>query len=211
MSYARFVTRRFRQRGESRRIWSRSPTWPGQGGRQLRSDYGTTFLTYATPIITGEIKRHFRDTTWICTCARMQELSATVRAAQEELTQRMGTSPSARDVAFFLDLPLDEVVDAYEAVAAYHTASLDVPVALPDGTAPPSATCSATTTRHRPGVDREALKPLLERLTGREKRILLMRFFRNMSQAEIGVELGVSQMQVSAAVADPGAATQRLA
>jgi RNA polymerase sigma-B factor len=200
MSYARFVARRFRQRGE-----------PPQDLEQVAylglvkavdnfdPDYGTTFLTYATPIIAGEIKRHFRDTTWdLHVPRRMQELSATVRAAQEELTQRMGTSPSAEDVASYLDLPLDEVVDAYEAVAAYHTASLDVPVALPDGD---GATLGDLLGDEDPGidlvVDREALKPLLERLTGREKRILLMRFFRNMSQSEIGAELGVSQMQVS--------------
>jgi RNA polymerase sigma-B factor len=200
MSYARFVARRFRQRGE-----------PPQDLEQVAylglvkavdnfdPGYGTTFLTYATPIIAGEIKRHFRDTTWdLHVPRRMQELSATVRAAQEELTQRLGTAPSAEDVAFFLDLPMDEVVDAYEAVAAYHTASLDVPVALPDGD---GATLGDLLGDEDPGidlvVDREALKPLLERLSGREKRILLMRFFRNMSQAEIGSELGVSQMQVS--------------
>ncbi|GAA1987130.1 SigB/SigF/SigG family RNA polymerase sigma factor [Catenulispora subtropica] len=200
MSYARFVARRFRQRGE-----------PAQDLDQVAylglvkavdnfdPDYGTTFLTYATPIISGEIKRHFRDTTWdLHVPRRMQELSAAVRGAQEELTQRLGTAPSAEDVAFFLDLPLDEVVDAYEAVAAYHTASLDTPVALADGD---GATLGDLLGGEDPGidlvVDREALKPLLEQLSGREKRILLMRFFRNMSQAEIGAELGVSQMQVS--------------
>ncbi|GAA2063956.1 hypothetical protein GCM10009839_89210 [Catenulispora yoronensis] len=200
MAYARFVARRFRQRGE-----------PPQDLEQVAylglvkavdnfdPAYGTTFLTYATPIITGEIKRHFRDTTWdLHVPRRMQELSALVRGAQEELTQRLGAAPSAEDVAFFLDLPLDEVVEAYEAVAAYHTASLDVPIALADGD---GTTLGELIGDEDPAlglvVDREALKPLLERLTAREKRILLMRYFRNMSQAEIGAELGVSQMQVS--------------
>jgi RNA polymerase sigma-B factor len=200
MSYARFVARRFRQRGE-----------PAQDLEQVAylglvkavdnfdPDYGTTFLTYATPIIAGEIKRHFRDTTWdLHVPRRMQELSASVRAAQEQLTQELGMVPGAEDVALFLDLPLEEVVDAYEAVAAYHTASLDTPVALVDGD---GATLGELIGDEDPAidlvVDREALKPLLEKLSGREKRILLMRFFRNMSQAEIGAELGVSQMQVS--------------
>src|SRR6185437_15433920 len=106
--------------------------------------------------------------------------------------------PSAADVACFLDLPLEEVVDAFEAVAAYHAASLDVPVSLPDGD---GTSLGDLLGDDDPGidlvVDREALKPLLEDLSGREKRILLMRFFRNMSQAEIGAEIGVSQMQVS--------------
>jgi RNA polymerase sigma-B factor len=128
----------------------------------------------------------------------MQELSAAVRTAQQELTQKLGTAPSAEDVADHLDVPLEEVIEAYEAVAAYHAASLDVPV-IP--TEADSATLGDLIGGEDPGidlvVDREALKPLLERLTAREKRILLMRFFRNMSQAEIGAELHVSQMQVS--------------
>ncbi|MEY9892863.1 RNA polymerase sigma-B factor [Catenulispora sp. MAP5-51] len=200
MSYARYVARRFRQRGE-----------PPQDLEQVAylglvkavdnfdPDYGTTFLTYATPIIAGEIKRHFRDTTWdLHVPRRMQELSAAVRRAQQELTHQLGTVPRAEDVARFLDLPLEEIVEAYEAVAAYNTTSLDMPVLHPEGD---SATLGELMGHEDPGidrvVDREALKPLLERLTAREKRILLMRFFRNMSQSEIGAELGVSQMQVS--------------
>jgi RNA polymerase sigma-B factor len=200
MSYARYVARRFRQRGE-----------PVQDLEQVAylglvkavdnfdPEYGTTFLTYATPIIAGEIKRHFRDTTWdLHVPRRMQELSARVRTAQQELTQKLGTAPSAEDVAAHLDVPLEEVIEAYEAVAAYHAASLDVPVVAADGD---GATLGDLLGHEDPGidlvVDREALKPLLRRLTPREKRILLMRFFRNMSQAEIGAELGVSQMQVS--------------
>ena len=200
MSYARYVARRFRQRGE-----------PAQDLEQVAylglvkavdnfdPDYGTTFLTYATPIIAGEIKRHFRDTTWdVHVPRRMQELSAVVRAAQQELTQELGAAPGAEDVAFFLDLPVEEVVDAYEAVAAYHAGSLDMPVTPAEGT---GATLGDLLGDDDPGIDlvvkREALKPLLQELTGREKRILLMRFFRNMSQSEIGTEIGVSQMQVS--------------
>jgi len=200
MSYARYVARRFRQRGESPQDLDQV-AYLGlvKAVDNFDPDYGTTFLTYATPIIAGEIKRHFRDTTWdVHVPRRMQELSAAVRAAQQDLTQRLGTAPSAADVACFLDLPLEEVVDAFEAVAAYHAASLDVPVSLPDGD---GTSLGDLLGDDDPGidlvVDREALKPLLEDLSGREKRILLMRFFRNMSQAEIGAEIGVSQMQVS--------------
>jgi len=200
MSYARYVARRFHLRGE-----------PAQDLNQVAylglvkavdnfdPDYGTTFITYATPIISGEIKRHFRDTTWDVHVPRhMQELSATVRAAQQELAQRLGTTPTAEEVGAYLGLPAEEIVEAYEAVAAYHAASLDVPVALADGD---GAALGDLLGAEDPGIDkvvnREALKPLLQELTGREKRILLMRFFRNMSQTEIGDELGVSQMQVS--------------
>ena len=200
MSYARYVARRFRQRGElTQDLEQVAYLGLVKAVDNFDPDYGTTFLTYATPLIAGEIKRHFRDTTWdLHVPRRMQELSAVVRAAQEELTHRLGTVPGAEDVAFFLDLPLEEVIEAYEAVAAYHAASLDVPVIPAEGD---TTTLGDLLGDEDPGiglvVDREALKPLLHRLTGREKRILLMRYFRNMSQAEIGAELHVSQMQVS--------------
>ena len=200
MSYARYVSRRFRRRGESVQDLEQV-AYLGlvKAVDNFDPDYGTTFLTYATPIIAGEIKRHFRDTTWdLHVPRRMQELSAVVRAAQQELTQELGAVPTAEDVAAFLDLPLEEIVEAFEAVAAYHAASLDVPVAMADGN---GASLGDLMGGEDPGidlvVDREALKPVLEELSARHKRILLMRYFRNMSQAEIGAEIGVSQMQVS--------------
>jgi RNA polymerase sigma-B factor len=200
MSYARYVARRFRQRGESPQDLDQV-AYLGlvKAVDNFDPQYGTTFLTYATPVIAGEIKRHFRDTTWdVHVPRRMQELSALVRSAQQELTQRLGKAPSAKEVALFLDQPVEEIIDAFEAVAAYHAASLDVPVALPDGD---GASLGDLIGDNDPGIDmvinREALKPLLQELSGREKRILLMRFFRNMSQSEIGAEIGVSQMQVS--------------
>ncbi|MBW8803849.1 MAG: SigB/SigF/SigG family RNA polymerase sigma factor [Catenulisporales bacterium] len=200
MSYARYVAGRFRLRGETLQDLEQV-AYLGlvKAVDNYEPDYGTTFLTYATPMIAGEIKRHFRDATWdLHVPRRMQEVSAAVRAAEAELTQVLGGPPSAEDIGRRLDLSADEVADAYEAVAAYHTASLDVPVALADGD---GSTLGDLLGDEDPGielvVDREALKPLLGKLTPREKRILLMRFFRNMSQAEIGSELGVSQMQVS--------------
>ncbi|MEY9929750.1 RNA polymerase sigma-B factor [Catenulispora sp. GP43] len=200
MSYARYVAHRFRRRGElAQDLEQVAYLGLVKAVDNFDPDYGTTFLTYATPIIAGEIKRHFRDATWdLHVPRRMQELSAAVRTAQQELTHQLGTAPRAEDVARFLDLPLEEIVEAYEAVAAYNTTSLEVPVLHTEGD---SATLGDLLGREDPGIDRvidrEALKPLLKRLTAREKRILLMRFFRNMSQSEIGAELGVSQMQVS--------------
>jgi len=200
MSYARYVAGRFRRRGETLQDLEQV-AYVGlvKAVDNYDPDYGTTFLTYATPMIAGEIRRHFRDATWEVHVPRhMQEVSAAVRAAETELTQILGGPPTVEDIAARLDLPVDEVVDAYDAAAAYHAASLDVQVQTSDGT---GATLGELLGADDPGiqkvVDREALKPLLARLTPREKRILLMRFFRTMSQAQIGAELGVSQMQVS--------------
>ncbi|GAA1987296.1 SigB/SigF/SigG family RNA polymerase sigma factor [Catenulispora subtropica] len=200
MSYARYLAGKFQLRGESLSDLEQV-AYLGlvKAVDNYDPEYGTTFLTYATPMIAGEIKRHFRDTTWDLHVPRsMQELSTLVRAAEAELTQRDGTPPTAADLARHLDRSPDEIAEAYEAAAAHDAASLDVPVAMADGD---GATLGELLGDDDPGfdkiVDREALRPLLAELGARDKRILLMRFFRNMSQAQIGAELGVSQMQVS--------------
>ena len=200
MSYARYVAGKFRLRGESLPDLEQV-AYLGlvKAVDNFDPDYGAAFLTYATPMIAGEVRRHFRDTTWdVHVPRRVQENALAVRAAESELTQELGHRPSAAEIARRLELSADEVAEAYDAGAAHHAASLDVPIAMADGD---GASLGDLMGEADPGfdlvVDREALKPLLAALDAREKRILLMRFFRNMSQAQIGEELGVSQMQVS--------------
>ena len=200
MSYARFIAGKFRQRGEAQSDLEQV-AYVGlvKAVDNFDPDYGAAFLTYATPMIAGEVRRHFRDTTWdVHVPRRVQENAMAVRAAEHELTQELGHPPSAAQIAERLDLSADEVAEAYEAGAAHRAASLDVPTAMSDGD---GATLGDLLGDDDPGfelvVNREALKPLLAELSPRDKRILLMRFFRNMSQAQIGEELGVSQMQVS--------------
>jgi RNA polymerase sigma-B factor len=200
MSYARYIAGRFRQRGEAQSDLEQV-AYLGlvKAVDNFDPDFGAAFLTYATPMIAGEVRRHFRDTTWdVHVPRRVQENALAVRAAERELNQELGYAPSAAQIAERLELSADEVAEAYEASAAHHTASLDVPVAMSDGD---GASLGELIGDEDPGfelvVDREALKPLLAELSTRDKKILLMRFFRNMSQTQIGEELGVSQMQVS--------------
>ena len=200
MSYARYIAGRFQRRGESPEDLEQV-AYVGLVKAVDNYDpaYGTSFLTYATPMIAGEIKRHFRDTTWdVHVPRRLQELSAALRPAEELLNQELGRDPSMTELAGHLDATPEEIVDALEAASVYSTASLDIPVAQADGD---GATIGELLGAEDPAyglvVDRETLKPLLARLGERDKRILLMRFFRGMSQAEIGAELGVSQMQIS--------------
>lgn len=200
MSYARFVAGRYRLRGETQADLEQA-AYLGlvKAVDNFDPDYGATFLTYATPMITGEVRRHFRDTTWeVHVPRRVQENALAVRAVERELTQELGRAPGAAEIADRLGLSADEVAEAYEAGAAHHTASLDVPMAMADGD---GASLGELLGDEDPGfesvVDREALKPLLAELSNRDKRILLMKFFRNMSQSQIGAEIGVSQMQVS--------------
>ena len=162
--------------------------------------YDTAFLTYATPMITGEMKRHFRDTSWdVHVPRRMQELSAQLRIATADLTQSLGRSPTMAEVAEHLRADPGELVEAYEAARAYSAASLDAPV--PTGDSGGGAALGELLGSEDPAIDkvvkREALKEAVKQLGERDKRILLLRFFRGMTQAEIGDELGVSQMQVS--------------
>jgi RNA polymerase sigma-B factor len=162
-------------------------------------DYGTPFIGYLTPMITGEIKRHFRDTTWDVHVTRpIQELSLKLRDAAEQLTHDLGRAPTVPDLAGHLGVSEEEVVDALDAANAYSAASLDQPAGPDDeGGARVGDFLGEADPGFEAVVNRESLKPLLARLPERDKRILLMRFFRGMTQTQIAEEIGVSQMQVS--------------
>ena len=156
---------------------------------------GFEFSTFATPTIVGEIKRHFRDKTWaVRVPRRLQELGASVTKATTELTQKLDRSPTPKEIAKHLRITVDDVAEALESNAAYSTVSLDV-------TSETSTSIGETfgaLDEALEGVEyRESLKPLLAQLDDREKRILQMRFFDNLSQSQIATELGISQMHVS--------------
>ena len=156
---------------------------------------GFEFSTFATPTIVGEIKRHFRDKTWaVRVPRRLQELGASVTRATTELTQKLDRSPTPKEIANHLGITVDDVAEALESNAAYSTVSLDV-------TSETSTSIGETfgaLDEALEGVEyRESLKPLLSQLDDREKRILQMRFFDNLSQSQIATELGISQMHVS--------------
>jgi RNA polymerase sigma-B factor len=162
-------------------------------------DRGVEFSTYATPTIIGEIKRYFRDKGWaIRVPRRLQELRMQIGASTAELTQSLGRSPTPRELAKALDCSVEEIVEGIESGNAYSTLSLD---AADDG-----GDEGGSSMLDLIGIDdealehieiRESIKPLLEALAPREKRILLLRFFKNRTQSEIAEEIGVSQMHVS--------------
>jgi RNA polymerase sigma-B factor len=156
---------------------------------------GFEFSTFATPTIVGEIKRHFRDKTWaIRVPRRLQELGAAVSKANVELTQKFDRSPTTKEIARHLGVTVDDVAEALEANSAYSTISLDTG----SDDAPTVGESVGSLDEALEGVEyRESLKPLLELLDDREKRILEMRFFKNLSQSQIAAELGISQMHVS--------------
>ena len=154
------------------------------------------FSTYATPTILGEIKRHFRDRTWaVRVPRRMQELQAQVTARSDELTRTLHRAPTVRELAASLDVTEDDVLDAIEARHAYATDPIDD--GDEDGTSSVTSRLGVDDPAFEAIDDRETLRPLLERLPERERRIILLRFFHNMSQTQIAEELGMSQMHVS--------------
>ncbi|MBV9291008.1 MAG: RNA polymerase sigma factor SigF [Frankiales bacterium] len=159
---------------------------------------GVEFSTYATPTIVGEIKRHFRDKGWaIRVPRRLQELKLSLAKATSELSQKNGRAPTVAELAQHLELSEDEVLEGLESANAYSAVSLDAPD-TGDDDSPAVADSLGTTDESLEGVEyRESLKPLLEKLPPREKKILLLRFFGNMTQSQIAAELGISQMHVS--------------
>ncbi|MBR7825575.1 SigB/SigF/SigG family RNA polymerase sigma factor [Actinospica sp. MGRD01-02] len=161
-------------------------------------EYGTGFLGYATPMILGEIKRHFRDGTWAVHVPRhLQELTAAMYKAKDALRTELGREPTVRELAARLDVGEDDVVQALDAADAYRTASLDRPVGEGEGSASLGELLGSEDPGFEHAVNHEVLRGLMAELSERDKKILLMRYFRGMTQHEIGAVIGTSQMQVS--------------
>jgi RNA polymerase sigma-B factor len=159
---------------------------------------GVEFSTYATPTIVGEIKRHFRDKGWaIRVPRRLQELKLALTKATGELSQKNGRAPTVHELAEHLGLSEEEVLEGLESANAYSAVSLDAPDGGDDDS-PAVADSLGMVDEALEGVEyRESLKPLLEKLPAREKKILMLRFFGGMTQSQIAGELGISQMHVS--------------
>lgn len=157
------------------------------------------FESYAVPTITGEIKRHFRDRMWALRVPRrVQELRNKVRVARRELAQAPGApEPSVADLAAHTGLTEDEVAAGLEALESFSTLSLDAELPAGDDGYSLADTLGAADSSFDTVVDRESAKEGLRRLPERERAILYMRFFEDMTQSRIADRLGISQMHVS--------------
>jgi RNA polymerase sigma-B factor len=162
-------------------------------------DRGVEFSTYATPTIIGEIKRYFRDKGWaIRVPRRLQELRMQIGSTTAELTQELGRSPTPRELAQAIGCSVEEIIEGIESSNAYSTLSLDAAEDTGDEGGVSMLDMLGLDDAELEHIEiRESIKPLLEALPAREKRILLLRFFRNKTQSEIAAEIGVSQMHVS--------------
>jgi len=163
-------------------------------------DLGYEFTTFATLTVAGEIKRHFRDKgTAIRFPRRLQELHQSVVRVNEQMKNELGRDPTVSELAERLGVTPDDVTEAMEIGPAYVPLSLDQPIAAGDGQE--SRAVSEQIGGADPELDRVEMRDVLDRamehLTPRERAIMAMRFYEQMSQSEIARRLGISQMHVS--------------
>lgn len=164
--------------------------------RRFRPGEGRSFVAFAVPTITGELKRHFRDHCWMVRPPRrIQELRARASRQGQELEQQLGRSVTTAELVEELGVDAGLVREATTADGSYRPWSLDAPVDAESGTSF-GATLSVDGDTDQL-VDRLALQRALAGLTRRERMVLKWRFEEGCTQAEIGRRLGVSQMQVS--------------
>ncbi|MEU0834356.1 RNA polymerase sigma factor SigF [Streptomyces sp. NPDC005969] len=162
------------------------------------------FTSFAVPYIVGEIKRFFRDTSWaVHVPRRMQELRADIAKAKDSLAAEFDRDPTVPELAEQLGIGEDEVTEGIVAANGYTAGSLDMPSnpVVAGRPNPPGRTLVDALGSPDPGMETvenlHTLAPLLGQLDARERRIIDMRFGQEMTQAQIGAELGISQMHVS--------------
>ncbi len=161
-------------------------------------EVGDSLSAYAQPCVSGEIKRHFRDKRWQIHVRRSaQELLLELRKATEELTQQLGRAPEEAELAERLGVSDDDMQEARQADLVFSTYSLDAPLSDRDEPALLADMLGDDDPAVAHTIDMEAVNAHWEELPEREQRILVMRFYGNLTQTEIGERLGISQMHVS--------------
>jgi RNA polymerase sigma-B factor len=160
---------------------------------------GTSFTSFAVPTIIGEIKRYFRDLGWSVHVPRSsQELALKVETAQRKLMPTIGRSPTVQELAQYLELSIEDVLDALVASAAHHSTSLDAP--REDGgeeVGTLADSLGSDDARFELVEAGATIAPAARQLSQRERRVLALRFLEDQTQSEIAEQVGVSQMQVS--------------
>ena len=160
---------------------------------------GTAFSSFAVPTILGELKRYFRDLGWSVHVPRgAQEQALKVEEAQQLLTSKTGHPPTVDELAQYLELSTEEVLDGLQTAEAYGAVSLDAPVSSDeDGTPSRLEAIGDEDERFALIDERATIFAAALCLPERERRILFLRFGEDLTQSEIADRVGVSQMQVS--------------
>jgi RNA polymerase sigma-B factor len=158
---------------------------------------GHEFLSYAVPVISGEVRRHFRDYSWAVRPPRaLQQLQQQIAVTVPRLSQELARTPRSADVARALGVDVHDVLEALGADGCFTPASLDVRSGQGEG-APIGELLVSEGNPTATSDDRTVVVPALRRLAPRDQRILVLRYYCGLTQTEIAREVGISQMQVS--------------
>ncbi|MGV9567251.1 RNA polymerase sigma factor SigF [Streptomyces sp. NPDC003480] len=201
MSLVRFAAGRFRSRGpeEMEDIVQVGMIGLIKAIDRFELSREVEFTSFAIPYIVGEIKRFFRDTTWaVHVPRRLQEARVQLARATEELRSRLGRTPTVKELSELMSLSEDEVIEARLAANGYNSASLDATLSTSEDGESALADFIGTDDQALELVeDFHALAPMIAALGERDRQIIHMRFVEELTQAQIGERLGVSQMHVS--------------
>ena len=200
INLVRFLASKFKNRGESLEDLIQVGTIGLiKAIDRFDPDRGLEFTTYATPTIMGEIKRHFRDKGWsVRVPRRLQELSAKVNQATDELTNQLQRSPSVAEIADYLGSSVDEVLEAMESSSAYSSVPLEGGGSGEDDESPSVIDHYATEDPDLAASDdRIVLEDAIADFSPREQDVIRMRFVDGLTQVEIAERMGISQVQVS--------------
>jgi RNA polymerase sigma-B factor len=157
---------------------------------------GTSFLSFAVPTITGEVRRYFRDHGWSMRVSRrLKDLHGPVRDAVASLSGALGRAPRPSEIAAHLGVAVEDIVDVLGAAQAYAADSLDALVGGSEDTV--GDLLGRVDTALETAQYRQELRAALAELPERERTILVLRFFEDMTQTQIAAQMGISQMHVS--------------
>jgi RNA polymerase sigma-B factor len=193
------IARRFRNRGEPLDdLVQAARVGLVNAVNRFDVDNGADFLGFAVPTIMGEVRRHFRDFGWaVKVPRRLKELQVQVNRAREELFQQNGRAPTASELAEHLGIDREAIVETTIAGSNYSTLSTDMQVGSEDHGQTIGETFGDVDLNLDKVLELHTVRPLIAALSERERVVLTLRFFENMTQSEIAERIGCSQMHVS--------------
>lgn len=199
MGLAEHLARRYRNRGQAADDLNQvALVGLVKAVDRFDPDRGLAFTTFATPTILGELKRHFRDRGWTVHVPRqVQEQILLVTRSLQDLSQRLGRSPTVAETARAAGLTEEKVLEAMEASRVLAVRSLDAPVTGVEDSGTVAEHLGTEEPGHEAVEHRMLVESLVDVLAPREREIVRLRFYEGLSQSQIGERLGISQMHVS--------------
>lgn len=193
------IARRYRNRGEAHEdLVQAARVGLVNALNRFDIDNGTEFLSFAVPTMMGEVRRHFRDHAWAVKVPRtVKDLQMRVNKATATLAQGLNRAPTATEIAEHLGVDREQVVQAAIAGSNYSTLSTDIPAMRDDDSASIGDGFGSDDAGYEKVLDVETVRPLIAALPDKQREVLTLRFFEDMTQSQIAAQIGCSQMHVS--------------